>query len=337
MTKPIAAAAGMILVEEGRLRLDDPVDSWLPELADRRVLKRLNAPLTETVRSKRPITLRDLLTLRPGIGVVLAEPGTYPIQRAMDELELGQGAPSPAGVPATDEWLRRLGTLPLVYQPGERWMYGTGADVLGALIARASGQSFEEFLRDRIFRPLGMKDTGFSVPANSIDRLAECYWTNFGAEELKLYDSAEEGQWSRPPAFQSGAGGLVSTADDYFRFGQMMLNGGILGRRRILSRSSVTLMTTDQITPEQKAAAGSGICDFVHRGWGFGMQIVTVRDDLSASIGKFGWDGGLGTAWDSDPTESLVTILLTQRMSDSPAGAAVFQDFRTLAYAAIDR
>jgi CubicO group peptidase (beta-lactamase class C family) len=335
MTKPITAAAAMILVEEGRLRLDDPVDKFLPELANRKVLKRLDGPLTKTIPSRRPITLRDLLTLRMGIGIIPAEPGTYPIQRAMDQLELGQGPPSPSSVPAPDEWLRRLGTLPLVHQPGDRWMYGTGADVLGVLISRASGETFEGFLRDRIFNPLGMDDTGFSVPLGKIDRLAQCYWTKFGTAELGLYDAAVDGQWSRPPAFQSGAGGLVSTADDYLRFGQMMLKGGSLGRRRVLSRSSVALMTTDQLTPAQKEASGSVFCDFEHRGWGFGVQVVTTRDDLAASIGKFGWDGGLGTSWDSDPTESMVTILLTQRMSDSAAGSSVFQDFRTLAYGAI--
>lgn len=216
-------------------------------------------------------------------------------------------------------------------------MYNTSSDVLGVLIARASGISFEEFLRGRIFEPLGMKDTGFSVPHRSIDRLVQSYWTQEGTEGLSLYDSANDGQWSRPPSFPSGAGGLVSTVDDYFRFGQMMLNGGKLGRRGILSRSSVTLMTSDQLTPHQKAASSSILCDFDHRGWGFGVQVVTARDDIGASIGKFGWDGGLGTAWDSDPAESMVTILLTQRMLGSPISAAVFQDFRTLAYAALER
>jgi CubicO group peptidase (beta-lactamase class C family) len=336
MTKPITATAAMILVEEGRLRLDDPVDALLPELADRRVLKRLSGPLKDTVPSERPITLRDLLTLRLGVGLVMAEPGAYPIQRAMDTLGLGQGPPSPRGVPAPDEWMRRLGTIPLMYQPGNRWMYNTGFDILGVLIGRASESSFEEFVRKRIFGPLGMKDTGFSVSKQQEGRLVESYRTDAVTGELELYDPAQGGQWSSPPHFASGAGGLVSTADDYLRFGLMLLNQGTFDHQRILSRSSVALMTSDQLSPEQKRASGSLLCDFEHRGWGFGMQVVTRRDDISATVGKFGWDGGMGTTWDSDPAESMVTILLTQRMFDSPAGASVCQDFRTTAYAAIE-
>jgi CubicO group peptidase (beta-lactamase class C family) len=202
MTKPITAAAAMILVEECKLRLDDPVDRLLPELADRRVLKRLDGPLDDTEPAKRPITLRDLLTFRMGFGIVMAPPGTYPIQTAIDDLELGQGPPHPALPPKPDEWIRRLGTLPLMHQPGEMWMYHTGSDVLGVLIARASGQPFETFLQERLFEPLGMKDTAFSVPAAKIDRFATAYWTHFATGALEHFDPAQGGQWSRPPAFR---------------------------------------------------------------------------------------------------------------------------------------
>ncbi len=164
------------------------------------VLKQLDGPLDDTVPANRPITVRDLLTFRMGFGVVMAPPGTYPIQKAMDELRLGQGPPSPSTPPGPDEWIRRLGTLPLMHQPGERWMYNTGSDVLGVLIARASGQTFATFLRERILEPLGMKDTGFSVPAADLDRLATGYWTNFETGALELHDEAEGGQWSRPPS-----------------------------------------------------------------------------------------------------------------------------------------
>jgi CubicO group peptidase (beta-lactamase class C family) len=150
MTNPITAAAAMILVEECKLRLGDPVDELLPELTDRRVLKRLDGPLDDTEPAKRPITLRDLLTFRMGFGIVMAPPGTYPIQTAADDLLLGQGPPQPSLPPAPDEWIRRFGTLPLMHQPGEKWVYHTGSDVLGVLIARASGQPFESFLRERI-------------------------------------------------------------------------------------------------------------------------------------------------------------------------------------------
>src|SRR5439155_7130650 len=160
MTKPVTAVAAMILVEECALRLDEPVDRLLPELADRRVLRRIDGPLDDTVPADRPITVRDLLTFRMGIGLVMAVPGTHPIADAL--AALGQGPPNPAGPPGPDEWIRRLGTLPLVHQPGERWMYNTGSDVLCVLIARAADRPFETFLRERICEPLDLKATGFS-------------------------------------------------------------------------------------------------------------------------------------------------------------------------------
>jgi CubicO group peptidase (beta-lactamase class C family) len=336
LTKPITAAATMILVEECKVRLDEPVDQLLPELADRQVLKQLDGPLDDTVRATRPITVRDLLTFRMGFGIVMAPPGTYPIQDAMTEQLLGQGPPSPSTPPAPDEWIRRLGTLPLMHQPGEKWMYNTGSDVLGVLIARASGQPLETFLHDRLFEPLGMKDTGFSVPAAKLERLATSYWTNFVSGELELYDEAEGGQWSSHPAFPSGAGGLVSTADDYLAFGQMLLNDGRHGSERILSRPSVEAMTTDQLTLEQKAVSGLVPGYFDSHGWGFGVSIVTRREDPAKSVGTFGCDGGLGTSWYSDPQEGMVTILMTQRAWTSPSPPNVCLDFWTLAYQAID-
>jgi CubicO group peptidase (beta-lactamase class C family) len=336
MTKPVTAVATMILVEECKLRLDDPVDGLLPELAGRKVLSRLDAPLGDSVPANRPITVGDLLTFRMGFGIVMELPGTYPIQRAADELMLGQGPPAPSTMPAPDEWIRRLGTLPLIHQPGERWMYNTGSDVLGVLIARASGQPFETFLRERIFEPLGMKDTGFSVPAGEIGRLSTSYQVNWKTGELEVYDSAEGGQWSRPPAFPSGGGGLVSTVDDYYNFARMLLSEGKHGGGRILSRASVDIMTTDQLTPEQKAASGLFPANFENHGWGFGMSVVTRRDALGPSVGSYGWDGGLGTSWHTDPKEDVLGILMTQRMWNSPMPPDVCLDFWTSAYQAIE-
>ena len=334
MTKPIIAVATMILVEECKLRLDEPVERWLPELAERRVLKRLDGPLDETAPAKRPITVRDLLTFRMGFGQMMAPPDAYPILSAANEQRIGMGPPSPSSMPAPDEWMRRLGTLPLMHQPGETWMYNTGSDVLGVLLARASGQPLETFLRQRLFEPLGMKDTGFSVPAASLDRLATSYWPDPTSGKLTVYDEAMGSQWSRPPAFPSGAGGLVSTIDDYLAFGQMMLSQGKHGNERILSRLSVELMTTDQLTPEQKAASSliSGFLDGL--GWGFGVSVVTRRDDVAAVPGRYGWDGGLGTSWYSDPREEMVIILMTQCAWTSPSPPNVY--FWTLAYQAID-
>ena len=336
MTKPIAAAAAMILVEECRLRLDDPVDRLLPELANRRVLRRIEGPVGDTVPANRPITLRDLLTFRLGFGIIMAPPDTYPIQNAMREKGMRMGPPRPQAEPAPDEWIRRLGTLPLMYQPGERWMYDTGSDVLGVLIARAAGQGLETFLRARLFEPLGMKDTGFSVPTAKLDRLATSYWTNPASGAREVYDGAEGGEWSRPPAFPSAAGGLVSTVDDYLAFGRMLLNRGRHGGERILSRLSVEAMTADQLTPEQKALSGLVPGFWDSRGWGFGVSVITRRDGVAAVPGRFGWDGGLGTSWSTDPTEELVGILMTQGMWTSPRGPDVYHDFWTQAYQAID-
>ncbi|MGA7945895.1 MAG: serine hydrolase domain-containing protein, partial [Candidatus Sulfotelmatobacter sp.] len=274
-------------------------------------------------------------TFRMGLGIIIS-PDATPIQKAMSELRLGQGAPNPATIPAPDEWIRRLGTLPLMCQPGEKWLYNMGSDVLGVLIARATGQPFETLLRERIFEPLGMKDTGFSVPPANIDRLATSYRPNFQTGVLEVHDESAGGQWSRPPAFPSGGAGLVSTIDDYLAFGLMLLNHGNHGSERILSRPSVETMTTDQLTPEQKAVSGLVPGYFDGHGWGLGVSVVTRRVDVAGSVGKFGWDGGLGTSWYSDPNEDMVGILMTQRAWTSPSPPNVCLDFWTSAYQAID-
>ncbi len=332
MTKPITAAAAMTLVEECKLRLDEPVDRWLPELADRKVLKRLDGPLDDTVPANRPITLRDLLTFRLGIGAVMAPPGRYAIQKAMEEVGLAPGPNPPSHAP--DEWMKRLGRLPLMHQPGEKWMYHTGSDVLGVLIARTSGQGLERFFRERIFGPLGMKDTGFHVPPEKLDRLPPSYMRNPETGALMLHDDPGDSRWGRPPAFPAGGGGLVSTVDDYLAFCQMMLSNGRHGRERILSRPSVELMTTDHLTQEQKAEARVFFGD--NRGWGFGVAVNTRREDLASTPGRFGWDGGVGTSGYSDPKEGMVGILMTQRLMDSPDPPGVFLDFWTSAYQTID-
>src|SRR5215217_2342960 len=334
VTKPIVATAAMMLVEECTLRLDEPVDRWLPELADRRVLRAIDSPLDDTVPASRPITLRDLLTFRLGIGSVMVFPPRYPIQQAMAEAGVASGPTLPAHAP--DELMMRFGSLPLVHQPGERWLYDSGSDILGVLISRVAGTSLEEFLRERIFVPLGMNDTSFSVPASKLDRLASSYWTNLETGEFEVFDGVDDSRWAAPPVFESGAGGLVSTVDDLLAFGEMMLNGGKYRNERILSRPSVELMTTDHITPEQKAVSGFFHGFWDTHGWGFGVSVVTRRDDLAATPGRYGWDGGYGTSWYVDPKEELVGILMTQRVWDSPSPPAVLLDFWTSAYQAID-
>jgi CubicO group peptidase (beta-lactamase class C family) len=334
VTKPIVAAAAMILVEECALRLDEPVDPWLPELANRQVLRAIDSPLDDTVPSNRPITLRDLLTFRLGIGAVMVFPPRYPIQQAMAEAELAPGPTLPSHAP--DELMKRFGSLPLLHQPGEKWLYNSGSDILGVLISRVAGTRLEEFLRERILAPLGMNDTSFSVPASKLDRLASSYWTNFATGEFDVFDGVDDSRWARPPVFESGAGGLVSTVDDLLAFGQMMLKGGKHGSERILSRPSIEVMTTDHLTPEQKTASDFFPDFWNSHGWGFGVSIVTRRDDLAATPGRYGWDGGYGTSWYVDPKEELIGILMTQRVWDSPSPPGVLLDYWTSAYQAID-
>jgi CubicO group peptidase (beta-lactamase class C family) len=335
LTKPITAAAAMMCVEECRIRLDDPVDGLLPELADGMVLARLDGPLDDVVPSRRPITVRDLLTFTMGFGLVFP-PAETPIENAMTELRLGQGAPAPAVPPGPDEWIRRLGTLPLMHEPGDGWMYGTGSDVLGVLVARASGQPFEEFLRQRVFEPLGMADTAFSVPAAKLGRLATGYTDGDRIGEFEIYDPVENSQWSSAPDFPSGAAGLLSTVGDYLAFAQMMLNYGRHGGERLLSRRSVELMTSDHLTPRQKAASGPFAGYFANHGWGFGMSVSTKDDNIGEPVGRFGWNGGLGSAWYSDPKEDMTTIFMTGCAKASLNPPPLYRDFWTLAYQAID-
>jgi CubicO group peptidase (beta-lactamase class C family) len=339
-SKPVAMAAAMVLLDECRLRLDDPVQSWLPELADRRVLKRIDSPLEDTVPARRPITVRDLLTSTFGLGMDMTSLGT-PIMGAIFEQGLTPDLPEP--MPEPDEWMRRLGTLPLMCQPGERWQYQISHDVLSVLVARVTGQSFETFLRERVLDPLGMKDTGFHVPAGKIDRLPTLYAPEPQTGEFLVWDEAAGGRWSRPPAFQGGGGGLVSTADDYHAYFRMLLNHGMHRSERILSRPAVELMTTNRLTPEQNAARNAMATDNVHvsfgqgqhGGWGFGMAVRTYRGDY-APIGQFGWDGGAGTSTYADPDNQLTGILLTQVGMSVPNSARLIHDFWTTLYQAID-
>ena len=333
MTKPILAVATLSLMEECRLRLDDPVDDLLPELANRRVLKRWDGPLDETVPAERSISLRDLLTFRMGFGVLMADPDEVPILKASHGLDLGQGPPGSANPPEPEEWLRRLSTLPLMHQPGERWVYNTGSDVLGVLVARAAGKPLATVLNERIFDPLGMVDTAFDLPPEKQDRATTVYWADFETGDLNVYDDPKNGYWSTPPAFQSGAGGLVSTLDDYLAFARMLLHGGVHGKDRIISRPAVELMTADHLTAEQRSTAGPILGS---AGWGFGVGITLGHDNLWAKPGTYGWTGGLETAWFNDPQQEVITVVLTQAMRPGSWFSKIWRDVWTTAYAAID-
>jgi CubicO group peptidase (beta-lactamase class C family) len=327
MTKPVTAVATLLLIEECALRLDESVERLLPELANRRVVRRINGPIDDTVPAVRPITVRDLLTFRMGFGAFI---GPCPVNDAAEPLTLSVGPPAPQLPPEPDEWVRRLSTLPLMCQPGERWLYHTGADVLGVLIARASGMAYDRFLRERVFEPLGMKDTAFFVRPKDLRRLVTSYSTDGLSGDLDIYDEPA-GQWSQPPAFPSGGAGLVSTASDFLAFAEMLLRGGA----PLLSRPSVETMTTDQLTLAQKALGGFYPDDFDARGWGFCVGISTRREDPSAPVGQYGWDGGLGTIWRNDPGERMITMLLTNASWTSPRPPDIASHFLAGAYAAI--
>jgi CubicO group peptidase (beta-lactamase class C family) len=235
-----------------------------------------------------------------------------------------------------DEFMKRLGSLPLAHQPGERWLYHTGSEILGVLISRVSGTSLAAFLGECIFDPLGMKDTGFWVPPEKLDRLPACYGTDLVTGALIVLDEASGGSYSRPPVFESGGGGLVSTVDDLLAFGRMLLNNGAYGRERILSRPAVELMTADQLTAEQKAASPFFEHFWQAHGWGLGLGVVTARSDIANLPGRFGWDGAFGTSWWVDPTEELVGVFMTQRRPDMRNIPASIADFWTSAYQLID-
>lgn len=323
ISKPVTGAAVMALVDEGVIRLEDPVARWLPELADPKVLRRMDGPLDDTVPAERPIYVRDLLTFTFGFGQIMdmfMAPEPWPVVAAANRARLGTlGPPNPDEQPDPDTWMAGLGSLPLLAQPGQRWMYNTGASVLGVLAARAAGTEFSDLLRTRLFEPLGMRDTSFW--AADLSRLATAYGS--GPEGLVVWDPPE-GQWSHRPAFADGAAGLVSTADDLLAFARMFLRSGA----PVLSAEAVAEMTRDQLTGAQRA--GSDV--FLNgRGWSLCQSVIIE----GSRVGAFGWDGGLGTSWLVDPVRDLVVIVLTQRLWDSPELPAVHNDLQEVAYAAL--
>jgi CubicO group peptidase (beta-lactamase class C family) len=315
ITKPVTAAVVLSLAEDGLLGLDEPVDGWLPELSDRRVLRRPDGPLTDTIAAERAVTTRDLLTFTWGFGMqgaMFMAPEPWPIVSAVAERELSSfGAPSPDTTPGPDTFMARLGELPLLAQPGERWLYSAGSQVLGVLAARAAGAPFEEVMRERVLGPLGMRDTAFH--ATDTSRLATAYERRDG--QLAVTDPPD-GQWSRPPRFPDGAAGLVSTAEDLLRFGRMLLRGG----GEVLKPGTVAEMTRDQLTPAQRARVWPGFSFLGDRGWGYGVSVTEWG---------YTWEGGSGTAWANVPDRDLTVVVLTQRAIDETGPPAVCDQVRT--------
>ena len=304
MTKPITAAAILSLVDEGVLTLDGSIDELVPELANRQVLVRPDGPLDETVSAEPSITLRDLLTFTWGFGMqgamfMSAEP--WPIVSAAAERELGTfGPPEPARKPDPDTWLARLSELPLLAQPGERWLYNAGSLVLGVLAARAANAPFGDVLRERLLTPLGLRDTAFYTA--DVDRLCTAYQHQHGQFEVS---DPPDGQWSRPPAFPDGAAGLVSSVDDVVAFGRMLMRGG----GSVLKAATVAEMTRDQLSEVQRTNVWPGFSFLDDRGWGYGLSVL--------EDGSYGWDGGFGTTWLNIPSRDMTIVVLTQTADES--------------------
>jgi len=303
-TKPIMAAAVMLLVDDGLISPADPVAHWLPELSAPQVVRTPESPIDDVVPAARAIVVEDLLTFRAGWG--------FPSDFSLPAVgELFEKLPVFGPKETPDEWLETLSRVPMLRQPGEAWLYNTCSDIQGVLVARVSGQPLPDFLAERIFEPLGMVDTAFHVPARELDRLPPYH----RGEEMPVEDRL----WTEPPIFPSGSGGLVSTLADWHRFGRMLLaEGGDL-----LSPESVRLMTTDHLTQEQRDASTLFL---EGAGWGFGGA---VEPD-----GRYGWVGGTGTSAHVAPSTGTVGVLLTQVMMAGPTPPPLMREFWRYAFGA---
>ncbi len=303
MTKPVTSVAALMLVEEGRLRLDDPIKRWLPEFADVRVLRDPHGALDDTLPASRAITVDDLFTHRAGLAYTFTSIG--PIARAYEQ------ALPPGMTP--DAWLQALGALPLSFQPGNRFHYSHATDVLGFLVQRVAGVPLREFLRDRIFGPLGMADTDFHVPQEKRGRAAKVYRPNADTGKLVELPFPEH---DATPAFCSGGGGLVSTVDDYLQFARLLLQGGEANGARLLRPDTVGLMTANRLTEAQRGIDFMGMPFWIGQGFGLGVSMVMDPEKHAwmgvGSTGAFGWPGAFGTWWLADPAKDLVLIYMIQ-------------------------
>jgi CubicO group peptidase (beta-lactamase class C family) len=302
ITKPITAAAVMLLVQDGLVALDDAIGRWLPELASPLVVRTPGSPVDDVVPATRPITVEDLLTFRAGWG--------FPSEFSLPAVtELFPRLPVFGPLETPDEWLATLAGVPLLHQPGEAWLYNTCSDIQGVLVARVSGLSLPAFLAERVFEPLGMVDTGFHVTPGKLDRLAPYH----GSQPAPL----QADLWREPPIFPSGAGGLVSTLSDWHRFGRMLLAGGA----GLLSPESVRSMTTDHLTKAQRDASTLFLDG---AGWGFGGAV--------AADGRYGWVGGTGTTAHVAPSTGTVGLLFTQSQMPGPTATPLMREFWRYAF-----
>lgn len=319
MTKPITTVAALMLYEEARFRLTDPLHAYIPAFKDVQVLDSSPGSGVKRVAPARPITLRDLMTHTSGLSYGFEE-NCY-----VDDLYRKEfwGPMDQDKSMTLADGIARLATLPLAFHPGERWRYSVATDVLGYLVEVVSGRPFEVFLKERIFDPLGMTDTAFYVPPDKLDRFSACYGPDPNGG-LKVTDTPATSHYTQKPGAPSGGGGLISTTGDYLRFAQMLANRGSLGDVRILGRKTIELMTSCHFPFEDKSSCmGLGVsvlCDL-----GQGQQV--------GSVGNFGWGGAANTDFWVDPQEDLVGLLMLQFM---PGGTyPVGQDFRILTYQAL--
>jgi CubicO group peptidase (beta-lactamase class C family) len=330
MTKPIVSVAALMLVEEGKLRLGEPVDRLLPELAKPKVLRSPGAELDDVYDSPRAITLKDLLLHRSGIAYPLTAEG--PMAKALfafNSLVLPGDHPM-------DSWMAKLGALPLVHEPGQCWHYGFSTDVLGVLIARASGMSFPDFLRTRIFEPLGMVDSFFWVPPAKMDRFGPAYTPDPKTGSRIVVDHPLTSRWIDPASFPSGGAGLISTADDYLKFAEVILGRGRSGDVRLLSPAAYNLMVTDHLTPAERATPFLGLPFWKAMGFGLGLSMADnpAQQDGLGSPGRLGWPGAYGTWWVADPAEDMIALMMVQLFMG--AGGYLRTDCETAIYQAIE-
>lgn len=307
MTKPVTSIAALMLMEEGKLRLDDPITRWLPEFSDMQVLKDATGPIDDTYPAPREITVEDLMTHRAGLAYAFTSVG--PIAQAHED-RLGP----PLGTPLTpDQWLAALGGLPLSYPPGERFHYSHATEVLGFLVARIEGKPLGQVLKDRIFAPLGMHDTDFWCPVEKRGRMAKLYRIDPATDRLQDVSFPHV---DSQPAFEAGGGGLISTADDYLKFARMMLGRGEVDGVRLVKAQTLETMTKNRLTDAQRQIAFMGIPFWLGQGFGLGVSVITDPEKQAwmgaGSEGAFGWPGAFGTWWQADPAEDMVLIYLIQ-------------------------
>ena len=341
MTKPVTVACALTLVEEGRMRLEDPITRWAPEFADMRVLNEPDGPLDDTHPAPRAITIEDLMTHRSGLTSYIGL-AAGPLAKASEKL--GNGIDSPL---SPDEWLAALASLPLAYAPGEHFYYGFSMDLLGLIVSRAAKTGFRQAMRDRVFGPLGMNDTDFWISPDKRERAAVPYDAGAALADFTLsHPSAFIGE--APQAFASGGQGLASTADDYLTFARMLLGGGEVDGVRLLKPETVRLMTTNRLTDAQRAIPFLGMPFWAGQGHGLGLSVITNSEKRAwmgaGSNGAFGWPGAYGGWWQADPLRELILIWLVQAMPPEPTpdsmprmpGLPARVEFQNQTYAALN-